>query len=244
LHARRKFSCRHETILWFTKSDEYTFHLDAIRVPQKWQNKKHYRGDRKGELSCDPNGKNPGDIWVFRNVKHNHEEQTIHPCQFPEDLVARIILVSTDKDDIVFDPYMGAGTVAVVAKDYGRAFMGAEIDLLYYDVVMRRLSGQPDESLTFPNLKTLRDYVEKTGEPAARFRFDMQIGSIPTDRSKAKIFPEEHHLKELKERLEYEEACFSAQLRGEALPIDHKLNGAAAKRASPQPAPLFADAES
>ncbi|MGH8588400.1 MAG: DNA-methyltransferase [Gammaproteobacteria bacterium] len=95
VHARRKFSCRHETLLWFTKSDEYVFNLDAIRVPQKYQNKKYWRGDRRGTLSCHPHGKNPGDIWVFRNVKHNHEEQTIHPCQFPEDLISRIVLSTT-----------------------------------------------------------------------------------------------------------------------------------------------------
>lgn len=69
LHAQKKFSCRHESILWFTKSNDYTFNLDPIRVPQKYKNKTHYRGDRKGELSCHPDGKNPGDIWVFRNVK-------------------------------------------------------------------------------------------------------------------------------------------------------------------------------
>ena len=83
VHARRKFSARHETVLWFTKTDDYKFNLDAIRVPQKYQNKKAWRGDKKGELTCHPDGKNPGDIWVFRNVKHNHEEQTTHPAQFP-----------------------------------------------------------------------------------------------------------------------------------------------------------------
>jgi adenine-specific DNA-methyltransferase len=79
LHAQKKFSGRHETILWFTKTNNYKFNLDVIRVPQKYQNKKHYRGKNKGTLSCNPDGKNPGDIWMFRNVKHNHEEQTIHP---------------------------------------------------------------------------------------------------------------------------------------------------------------------
>jgi adenine-specific DNA-methyltransferase len=67
LHAKKKFSCRHETILWFTKSDTYKFNLDPIRVPQKYQNKKHFRGNRKGELSCNPDGKNPGDIWTMKN---------------------------------------------------------------------------------------------------------------------------------------------------------------------------------
>lgn len=225
LHARRKFSCRHETILWFTKSDDYVFDLDEIRVPQKYQNKKYYRGDRKGELSGNPDGKNPGDIWMFRNVKHNHEEQTIHPCQFPEDLVTRIVLSTTREGGIVLDPYMGTGTVAVVASEHKRHFVGAELESKYHDVAMRRLSKEPDAQNSFPNLKTLRDYVERTGEPIEKFRFDVQVGKRPTERSKARIYSEEHHLQELEERLEYEEEAFGARLRGEEPPTDRKLNG-------------------
>ena len=218
LHGKRKFSCRHETMLWFTKTTNHKFSLDHIRVPQKYQDKKHYKGSRKGELSCNPNGKNPGDIWVFRNVKHNHEEQTIHPCQFPEDLIARVILSTTDEGDVVFDPYMGTGTVAVVAKDTGRHSMGAEMDPQYHSVAIRRLAGTPDESNSFPNLKTLRDYAKLTGEPIENFRFEVQVGEVATDRSKAKIFPEEYHLQELDLRLTYEEECFAAKRRGEEPP--------------------------
>lgn len=225
LHGSRKFSCRYETILWFTKSDDYPFNLDGIRVPQKYQNKKHYRGEKKGELSCNPNGKNPGDIWLFRNVKHNHEEQTIHPCQFPEDLIARIIMSTTKPGNVVLDPYMGAGTVAVVARDHDRHYLGAEIEAKYRDVALRRLSGLPDENGSFANLKTLRDYVERTGEPIEKYRFDVQVGARATERSKAKIYSEEHHLAEMLERLEYEEAAFAADLRDHERPIDHKLNG-------------------
>ncbi len=232
LHAQKKFSCRHETILWFTKTDDYIFNLDAIRVPQKYQNKKHYRGDRKGELSCNPDGKNPGDIWLFRNVKHNHEEQTIHPCQFPEDLVARIILSTTPKNGLVFDPYMGTGTVAIVAKNYERHFIGTEINPEYHQVALRRLSGEPDENNCFPNLKTLRDYVERTGQPIEKFRFDMQVGVKPSTRSKAKIYPEDYHLQEMQERLLYEETAFAAILRNGDIPIDPKLNGNGKKSSS------------
>lgn len=219
LHASRKFSCRYETILWFTKSNQYTFNLDAIRVPQKYPGKKHHRGQKKGKLSCNPAGKNPGDIWLFRNVKHNHEEQTIHPCQFPEDLVARIVLATTNERDVVLDPYMGSGTVAVVARDHGRHFLGAELDADYHQVAMRRLSGEPDESGCFPNLKTLRDYAERTGIPASECRYDVQAGRAPTDRSKAKIHSEEHHLNEMERRLEHEESAFSTRRRSMTAPL-------------------------
>jgi adenine-specific DNA-methyltransferase len=225
LHATRKFSCRYETLLWFTKTDSYTFNLDAIRVPQKYQNKKAWTGSRKGQFTCHPEGKNPGDIWLFRNVKHNHEEQTIHPCQFPEDMISRVVLATTDIGDLVFDPYMGAGTVAVVARNHGRRFLGTEIDSKYYAVCLRRLHAEPDANGCFPNLKTLRDYCERTGEQASQFRFDVQVGSAPSDRSQSRIFSETHHLTEMEERLAYEEEAFAADLRGHTRPHDRKLNG-------------------
>ncbi len=146
-------------------------------------------------------------------MKHNHEEQTIHPCQFPEDMIARIVLATTEEGQTVFDPYMGAGTAAVVSRDHGRHFMGAESDVRYHDVALRRLRGEPDENNGFPNLKTLRSFCERTGKPVTDFRFDVQVGEKPTNRSAAKIFPEEHHLGELEKRLAHEEETFAAGLR-------------------------------
>lgn len=242
LHGLRKFSCRHEAILWFTKGDDYIFNLELIRVPQKYKNKKHYRGARKGELSCNPDGKNPGDIWLFRNVKHNHEEQTVHPCQFPEDLIARIILATTMENGVVVDPYMGAGTVAVVARDHKRRYIGAELDPTYHHVALRRLSGLPDENGCFPNLKTLRNYVERTGESIDKFRFDKQVGALATDRSKARIYPESHHMEELENRLGYEESAFAAKRRDEEGPEDYFVGGRVTGRSIDlNELPLFCD---
>jgi adenine-specific DNA-methyltransferase len=82
LHASKRFSGRYEVILWFTKGNDYTFNLDAVRVPQKYPNKKHFKGPKKGQLSGNPLGKNPSDVWEIPNVKANHVEKTIHPCQF------------------------------------------------------------------------------------------------------------------------------------------------------------------
>ncbi|MBH3346071.1 site-specific DNA-methyltransferase [Pseudomonas parafulva] len=232
LHATKKFSGRHESILWFSKSDNFLFDLNAVRVPQKWQNKKSHRGDNKGELSCNPEGKNPGDVWVFQNVKHNHEEQTIHPAQFPEGLIARIVLATTPKGGVVFDPYMGTGTTAVVARDHERHFIGAEIDKGYHKVAMRRLSGLPDSQGSFPNLKTLRAYVARTGESIEKFRFDVQVGKVASDGSKAKIYPEEYHAEQLTERLQYEADAFEAKIAGKPIPVAKDLNGKSAKKIS------------
>ncbi|WP_414551388.1 DNA methyltransferase [Anabaena sp. CCY 0017] len=142
-------------------------------------------------------------------------------------------LATTEKNDIVLDPYMGTGTVAVVARDYERHFIGTEIEAKYHQVALRRLSGEPDEHGYFPNLKTLRDYVEKTGQSIDKFKFDLQIGNKASERSKAKIYSEDYHLQEMEERLLYEEATFSASLRGEEIPVDPKLNGNGKKTSLP-----------
>lgn len=214
VHARRRLSCRHETILWFTKGEEYKFFLDPIRVPQKYPNKTSWHSRNKGELTGNPLGKNPGDVWAFRNVKHNHEEQTIHPCQFPEDMIERIVLTSTEPGDVVLDPYMGAGTVAVVARDLDRHFVGAEIDPKYHAVAVHRLSGEPDSNGNFPNLKTLRQYAERHGiDDLSRFAFTMQVGKVPTHGDRARIYPEPAHLEALETSLE-SEAEQSAYARG------------------------------
>ena len=55
--------------------------------------------------------KNPSDVWEFPNVKNNHVEKTIHPCQFPVELVERLVLSMTNPGDTVFDPYMGVGVI-------------------------------------------------------------------------------------------------------------------------------------
>ncbi len=79
LHCSRRFSGQYETIIWFTKSDDYIFHLDPVRIPQKYPGKKYFKGPKAGQYSCNPLGKNPGDLWVIPNVKSNHVEKTEHP---------------------------------------------------------------------------------------------------------------------------------------------------------------------
>ncbi|MBQ7592778.1 MAG: hypothetical protein IJU48_00315 [Synergistaceae bacterium] len=59
LHCSKRFSGRYENILWFTKSDDYTFNLDDVRIPSKYPGKKYFKGAKKGELSGNPKGKNP-----------------------------------------------------------------------------------------------------------------------------------------------------------------------------------------
>lgn len=152
LHCSQRFSGRHETILWFTKSDrkgEHYFNLDPVRVPQKYPGKKHFKGPKKGQPSANPLGKNPGDVWIIPNVKHNHPEKTIHPCQFPIELVERLVLSLTRKNDLVVDPYMGVGSALVAAVMNGRRAAGADTEPPYVDVAKARIAEAIAGTLRF-----------------------------------------------------------------------------------------------
>ena len=141
LHCSKRLSGRYETINWWTKGDDYTWHLDPIRVPPKYPGKRYFKGPRQGELSCNPRGKNPSDVWIFPNVKNNHPEKTIHPCQFPVELVERLVLSMTDEGDRVLDPYMGVGSAVVAALMHGRGGYGCDIVQEYVDIAEDRIAS-------------------------------------------------------------------------------------------------------
>ena len=139
LHCSKRLSGRYETINWWTKGDDYTWHLDPIRVPSKYPGKRHFKGPRKGELSGNPLGKNPSDVWEFPNVKNNHPEKTIHPCQFPVELVERLVLSMTDEDDDVLDPYVGVGASVIAALKHKRNGYGSDIVEEYISIARERV---------------------------------------------------------------------------------------------------------
>jgi adenine-specific DNA-methyltransferase len=139
LHCSKRFSGRHETILWFTKGNDYTFNLDPVRVPSKYPNKKHFKGPKAGQLSANPLGKNPGDLWVIPNVKHNHVEKTEHPCQFPVELIERLVLSMTNPGDSVLDPYMGVGSSVIAAMKHGRHGFGCDLEKRYVEIAWERV---------------------------------------------------------------------------------------------------------
>lgn len=139
LHCQKRFSGRHEAILWFTKGDEYTFNLDAVRVPSKYPNKKHFKGPNRGKLSGNPLGKNPSDLWDIPNVKANHVEKTLHPCQFPVALAERLVLALTNEGERVLDPYLGVGSSAVAAVKNGRHAYGCDVMPDYISIAKERV---------------------------------------------------------------------------------------------------------
>jgi len=139
LHSTRKFSGRHETVLWFTKGDNYLFDLDAVRVRQKYPGKRSYKGKNKGKYSGNPKGKNPSNVWSIPNVKAGHVEKTAHPCQFPVALAERLILSLTPPKGFVLDPFSGTGSTGVAALIHRRRFAGAELDPNYHKIAKERL---------------------------------------------------------------------------------------------------------
>jgi DNA modification methylase len=153
LHASKRFSGRYETLLWFTKSDEYVFNLDPVRVPSKYPGKRHYKGPNKGKLSGNPKGKNPSDFWAdivaqeweegvidIPNVKSNHPEKTVHPCQYPIELIERCVLSMTNEGDWILDPFAGVGSALLAAVRRNRRAIGAEKEIEYINITKERFS--------------------------------------------------------------------------------------------------------
>lgn len=153
LHTQKRFSGRYETILWFTKSDNYTFNLDPVRVPSKYPGKRHYKGPNKGKPSGNPKGKNLSDVWEIvaqdwedcfwdiPNVKSNHPEKTDHPCQFPVELAERCVLALSNEGDWVLDPYAGVGSALIAAAKHNRKAMGSEKEGSYVAIAKERLNS-------------------------------------------------------------------------------------------------------
>lgn len=163
LHCKNRFSGRYETILWFTKTDDYTFNLDDVRIPSKYPGKRYYKGDKKGQISGNRLGKNPEDVWELTvrrleddwdsliwdipNVKSNHPEKVDHPCQFPIELVERCVLALTNENDIVYDPFAGVGSTLLGALKNGRQAYGTELEQKYVDIGIERIKALENDTL-------------------------------------------------------------------------------------------------
>lgn len=188
LHATKRFSGRYETLLWFTKSDAYTFNLDPIRVPQLYPGKKHSsaKGEGKaGKFSGNPKGKNPADFWTFSaedafltdpvwdlpNVKANHPEKTIHPCQFPHELAERCVLAFTQPGDLILDPFLGAGTTAIAAIKAGRRVIGVDKDIRYITLARQRLDELNSGELA----------LRRSGQAVREPKFGEAVATIPEE---------------------------------------------------------------
>jgi site-specific DNA-methyltransferase (adenine-specific) len=131
--------------VWFcTKSDEYTFNLDAVKVKKKiiapYRDvsgaPKDWKEDESGSFRMTA----PSNVWTDITVPFwSMPENTEHPTQKPEKLLAKLILASSNFGDMVFDPFLGSGTTAVVAKKLQRRYVGIEISERYCALALKRL---------------------------------------------------------------------------------------------------------
>lgn len=154
LHSTKRFSGRYEVVMWYTKTDNYHFDLDAVRIPSKYPGKRAFKGPHIGELTGNPKGKNPADfweapdgsedepndVWDIPNVKANHVEKTEHPCQFPVGLVEPLVMALCPARGLVFDPFAGVGSSGVAALLHDRKYLGAELSVEYAQLSQLRLT--------------------------------------------------------------------------------------------------------
>ncbi len=182
LHASNRFSGRYEVLLWFTKTKHYVFNLDAVRVPSKYPGKLHYKGEKTGQPSGNPLGKNPSDYWTLLchewetglidipNVKANRPEKTAHPCQFPVELIERCVLALTRERDWVLDPFGGVGSSLIAALKAKRRGMMIDKNPHYLELARQRIRAFQNGTL-----KT-RPFGKPVYQPTGREK----VAQIPT----------------------------------------------------------------
>jgi len=125
------FSPRHDDILMFTKTEDFLFNLNDVRVPQKY-----YR-DRNNMR-----GANPGDVWEFSHVHYCNGNRQKHPTQKPEGLIERMVLASSNENSNVLDPFVGSGTTLRVCQQLGRNGVGIDINPEYVEMSRTRLNKE------------------------------------------------------------------------------------------------------
>lgn len=124
------FSPRHDDILMFTKSKEFKFNIDNVRVPQKYYRERN-----------NMRGANTGDVWEFSHVHFCNCNRQNHPTQKPEGLIERMILASSDEWDLAVDPFSGSGTTLRVCQQLNRRAIGIEINPDYVAMTKDRLAA-------------------------------------------------------------------------------------------------------
>lgn len=149
--SRSRFVNNQEVILFFTKTDDYIFNSEDVRVPYLstdriqaamktgiLKNGKRWFPNKNGRLCPD--------VWEFSSVRHTKKEngktvKTFHPTPKPEDMIERIIKASSNEGDLVLDLFSGSGTTAVASKNLNRKFIGCENQKDYHKYILERLKN-------------------------------------------------------------------------------------------------------
>jgi site-specific DNA-methyltransferase (adenine-specific) len=156
--ARKKYVCRYEPIFFCTKSKDFTFNLDEVRIPHRCPDKRN-----------NPIGRNPTDVWDIDRLSMNYKEfirldknvfqKNGHIPQKPIKLIERMILASSNQEDLVLDCFMGSGTTAVASINLKRNFVGFEINEDYHKVIQNRLSETPSHETLLSQSANAEDLI-------------------------------------------------------------------------------------
>lgn len=186
-NADKRFSGRYETILWFSRTNTYTFNLDPVRIPQLYPGKRHSasKGEKAGRPSGNPLGKNPSDYWEFSaandfqdnpvwdvpNVKAKHPEHTEHPCQFPVELAERCVLALSNLGETILDPFIGTGASAIAAVKHNRNAVGIDRHQPYLTIAGDRIAKLAKGELPLRPL----------GKPVRRPKLSERVAQVPSE---------------------------------------------------------------
>lgn len=145
---QKDFAKKHDTIFRYTKSDHYTFNVNAVRVPyskdvleslpsrydKSYRKNKVYKGYKP-----DPKGKHPEDWWLIQPLMPSDKKERLgYPTQKPEALLERIIKASSNEGDSVLDAFCGCGTALAVAQNLGRRWIGIDISPSAISLIIRK----------------------------------------------------------------------------------------------------------
>lgn len=152
-----------EDIWFFTMSKNYTFNLEAVKIQRQvlapYRDKKGNPKDWQESQGQKLRLTSPSNVWTDITVPFwSMAENTNHPTQKPEKLIAKLILASSNSGDVVFDPFLGSGTTAVVAKKLGRKFIGIEREKEYAALALKRL----DMADSDPSIQGFEDGIFKS----------------------------------------------------------------------------------
>ncbi len=149
--SKKRWARKHDCILYFSKSDCWTFNADAVRVAYKWTD-----GQKRADGSARDydKGKLPDDVWEHHANMPWAKESTGYPTQKPLALMERIIQASSNEGDIVLDPFAGCATTCVAAERLNRQWIGVDISIKAYELVKERLTKEaadPEDLLKYQN---------------------------------------------------------------------------------------------
>jgi hypothetical protein len=192
---RSAFNRKHDTILVYTKSDQYVFNVDDVRQPYDPSTVKTFASSSKAGFGKVPDlkrGKVPEDWWYFPVVARLHKERTGYPTQKPEAPLERIILASSNAGDMVADFFCGSGTTASVASRLGRNYIASDVAWWAVHTTRSRLVTQKVNPFS---LQLVQAKAEKTGDAnhmyemmdANQFTLDIRSSSQGSDQKPGNI---------------------------------------------------------